>query len=300
MANRDMPNCLRALCREGLAAGVVRGRRLGMAAQIVLEYFGGKNYDDLMLPCLLDFCRRAGRAPLAECVSGTARMQGRVEQHYEEGGRPPLDIRNSWPVYISPHEQAFVNCPVLLCAETYTGFQAVALPPVPAPADSYLIAFFPLTDNDRAFLDNWRRAHDNVDWPLEPFVGPMRVRNLLQNPIEVGDRRVDTIKLARVRYALRHISITGGRRYLMREYAERMYDLRLAELLRAKEGLKTEKFAMQWCREQYQTQRNQQRINFCDVRIAGINMRIAVADQQIREIRQTGGLCREILGDGEI
>ena len=111
---------------------------------------------------------------------------------------------------------------------------------------------------------------------------------------------MDTIKLARMRYASMNISITGGRRYLMREYAERMYDLRLAELLRAKEGLKTEKFAMQWCREQYQTQRNQQRINFCDVRIAGINMRIAVADQQIREIRQTGGLCREILGDGEI
>ena len=37
MANRDMPNCLRARSRGGLAAGVVRGRRLGMAARIVLE-----------------------------------------------------------------------------------------------------------------------------------------------------------------------------------------------------------------------------------------------------------------------
>ena len=79
-----------------------------------------------------------------------------------------------------------------------------------------------------------------------------------------------------------------------------MCNLRLAELLRVKEGLKTEKFAMEWCREQFQTQHNQQRVNFCADRITGIVMRIAVVDQQIRGIRQTGGPCREILGDGEI
>ena len=116
MANRDMPNCLRAVCREGLAACVVRGRRLGMAAQIVIEYLDYTNYDDLMLPCLLDFCRRTGRAPLAEYMPDTARTQCMVEQRYEAGGRPPLDIRNSWPIHIAPQEQAFVNCPVLLCA----------------------------------------------------------------------------------------------------------------------------------------------------------------------------------------
>ena len=57
--NRNMPNALRVVCKGGLEDKVGGAC---VAAKAVYPYF--QNYDNLMLPCLIEFCRRTGRPPL--------------------------------------------------------------------------------------------------------------------------------------------------------------------------------------------------------------------------------------------
>ena len=301
--NRDMPHALRAVCEGGLKETLGGA---GMIAQIAHPYVQSyQSYDHLMLPCLLEFCRRAGRAPLEVMW----RMMNRIEQRYVDGGLFPVPIRNTWPVCIRPAEQAFVNCPVLLCAEMYTDLDAVAHPPVPAPDGSYLIAFFQLTDDDRAFMARWREEHDNVDWPMEPHIEQGGGPGPMQHPIQVNGRVVDTVMLTPLRMRWQHVSnqVTARRWSLMCRYGQRMYGPRIAELHHAREGLRTEVAAMRWCREQRRAALQQataaervqiqQRTRLYMDRIRDLWARIARVDDQIHNLRNTVGACREILGD---
>ena len=94
--NRDMPYVLRAVCKGGLKATLGGA---GVIVQIARPYVQSyQAYDHIMLPCLLEFCRRAGRAPLEVM----RRMMNRIEQHYVDGGL--FQMRNTWPVCIRPAE----------------------------------------------------------------------------------------------------------------------------------------------------------------------------------------------------
>ena len=136
--NRDVPNCLRAVCRGGLSA------ELGMTAMVVYSYF--QNWDNIVLPCVLDLCRRTGR-PFID------RMHAAMNAGH----------RDCFPVEITLEEVRCVDCPLYVLMSDLNNL--VTTPPLHLnPLVQHVVAYLPMAESDAAFMARWSEAH-NADWP---------------------------------------------------------------------------------------------------------------------------------------
>jgi len=269
MANRDMPNCLRALSRGGLAAGVVRGRRLGMAAQTVLEYFGGKNYDDLVPPCLLDFCRRAGRPVM---------KPEEQDPHYWDW---PED---TFAVKISINERAYVECQCIEIVPNGAGdfpvgrFGDDVCRAGMHPYAMYFIALFPMTERDHAFQAQWQEKH-NASWPYQQVYGPHYSRD--EPPPTVVVELKGFNRKSRASEAA------------MRRHADRMKDqFRKVTCERRIEEHKIELFAYDWCLKRTLTQMGRASRE----KPAELHSRVRRSRSKMRELREDVRFYEEFLG----
>ena len=137
--NRDVPNCLRVVCRGGLLSA-----ELGMAARVVYSYF--QNWDDLVLPCVLDLCRRTGR-PFVD------RMHAAMN----------AGCQDRFPIEITVEEVSYMNCPLYIMMPDLNNF--FTMPPLHLdPLVQHVVACLPMADSDAAFMARWSEAH-NADWP---------------------------------------------------------------------------------------------------------------------------------------
>jgi hypothetical protein len=268
MANRDMPNCLRAVCRGGLAAVVVRGRRLGTAAQIVLEYFGGKNYDDLVPPCVLDFCRRAGRPVM---------KRQELDPYYWDW---PED---TFAVKIGINERAYVTCQCIEIVPNGAGdfpvgrFGDDVCRAGMHPYALHFIALFPMTERDHAFQAQWQEKY-NASWPHQQVYGP-----------HINEPPPSTVVVELNGFTRKSRASEAA----MCRHATRMKDqFRRVKCERRIEEHKIELFAYDWCLKRTLTQM----VRASREKRAELRSRVRRYRSKMRELREDVQFYEDFLG----
>ena len=184
--NRDAPNCLRAVCRGGLRT------ELGMTAMVVYSYF--QNWDNIVLPCVLDLCRRTGR-PFID------RMHAAMK-----AGR-----RDCFPVEITLDEVRYVDCPLYVLMSDLNNL--LTTPPLHLnPFVQHVVAYLPMAESDAAFMARWSDAH-NADWPdsrMQELRGLRRRTRALHIKSDYGHQWTSAIyqqKLLRYKERLRFAKV---------------------------------------------------------------------------------------------